>query len=86
MDKALRKKGLVEASELGVLLAFLQDQSDDQMSQWMIRDTDEPEIIAAFVRARAAKGAWLGVASTNLRASCVRRAILFHSFSLQGRA
>eukprot|EP00198_Chlamydomonas_reinhardtii_P012896 XP_001702233.1 predicted protein [Chlamydomonas reinhardtii] len=55
VDKALRKKGLVEASELGVLLAFLQDQSDDQMSQWMIRDTDEPEIIAAFVRARAAK-------------------------------
>ena len=49
---------VVEGPDRGDLLFFLGEQTDDDLSQWRIRDTDGNAAIAAFVK-RKAQGALL---------------------------
>ncbi|KAG2446948.1 hypothetical protein HYH02_008102 [Chlamydomonas schloesseri] len=56
-------RNVVEGAERGELLFFIGEQTDDQLSQWRILDTDGDAAIFAFVR-RKAQGAAAGVGAT----------------------
>ncbi|PNW87721.1 hypothetical protein CHLRE_02g143407v5 [Chlamydomonas reinhardtii] len=52
-EQAIRKHA--QGRTLKGLLGFLQDQSDDQLSQWSIRDVDGDEAIFTYFRLTAAR-------------------------------
>ncbi|PNW76272.1 hypothetical protein CHLRE_12g541211v5 [Chlamydomonas reinhardtii] len=56
-------RNVVQGPERGDLLFFVGEQTDEQLSQWRILDTDGDSAIVAFVR-RKAQGAVAGVGMT----------------------